>query len=1171
MERDFSAENQTKKENKIMKKKTVMRLLAVVLAVSLAATSGVPGTALTGIETVYANISATITDSAIGSAIKQDVTSIWFTSTTVALKDAKFAVSKTVTDPTKLDSSSDKVLATIEADDAGTTLTIKFSGLEAATTYNMFYDLGSGWVAYSDNATPKIKTTKKSIKDQQITLSQDTFTYNGSSQKPQVLLNGVDITSDSTNYDIKWSGNTTDVTSATNKTWVSVTAKDVDTCNYRVNDPDGTAETVTVYYTINPTDISTNGSYIKLDADSVAYSSGANVAPGYTLYDKAGTAIENTEGKTDKYTISYKNASQVSTDGTKATITLTGTGNYTGSLSASYTVTQAAASNFSGTVSAQATPTTLKVTVGGSVDTTGKYEYAISSVSAAESNFTKFQDSPEFTGLTAGTVYYVAARVKATKNVGASNIVVNSTQVKTSVADLSEAKVTITSLDGDVTKTSSIEFANKAIVAAVSVTLNGKTLSSSSDYEAVVYDQGTNTDGTPDNKNTDVGTVTVIVKGKGDYSGQATATFTIEPKPLVVTVTGAGTQNAMSYSGEARVGLTAAITSGDAEAYALNSNGTGITGLYAKLDTEKVGTANLIGIDESTFALATAGAAKNFKVTYIYDKAGDGSTKSTDITSLGTVTINKAENQQVSTGSTSSYTLAYGKETTLVVSNSVGADMEVTSVTNTAGIADYTKYFTIDLKNKTIKCIKPTEGSVTFTVTVDFTADAKKSDYFSAKADGSSASFTVTTERATPVISFTGATVTNKDNDSTRAITVLPTESESVVLAALGIKAQYATNDKAGNDATYADIATSKLTIAYFKEDGTTPLSGYPKAEDFSGSDTTIVAKISYAGDENIAATATAKTVKITLSGTAAELPASTTPTITAAETKFEDTTTVTIKAADGAAIYYTTDGTVPTTASTKYTAAFTIDKTTTVKAIAVEDGKDASTVASATFTKIKNGVVTEDGISRLYDGDTLVKSNFATIGGKKYYADKNGIVLTKQFITVKGSKYYADKNGVIVTGGKKKTADGSYVYADKNGKLLVNAAKTVSGSVYVADKNGKLVKEGFATVKNGNTYYLKGYKAVKNKIFAYSDGKSYIANAKGVILKGNKKVTFNKKTYYVGKKGAIAKNTTKKISGKTYVFDKKGVLVTNKKYTIGKKTYTVNKKGVVTKVTTKK
>ena len=68
-------------------------------------------------------------------------------------------------------------------------------------------------------------------------------------------------------------------------------------------------------------------------------------------------------------------------------------------------------------------------------------------------------------------------------------------------------------------------------------------------------------------------------------------------------------------------------------------------------------------------------------------------------------------------------------------------------------------------------------------------------------------------------------------------------------------------------------------------------------------------------------------------------------------DTPFEDTSTVTITAAAGATIYYTTNGTTPTTGSSVYSGQLTLTETTTVKAIAVVNG-ESSEVASKTFTK---------------------------------------------------------------------------------------------------------------------------------------------------------------------------------------------------------------------------
>ncbi|MBQ2075576.1 MAG: chitobiase/beta-hexosaminidase C-terminal domain-containing protein, partial [Muribaculaceae bacterium] len=80
--------------------------------------------------------------------------------------------------------------------------------------------------------------------------------------------------------------------------------------------------------------------------------------------------------------------------------------------------------------------------------------------------------------------------------------------------------------------------------------------------------------------------------------------------------------------------------------------------------------------------------------------------------------------------------------------------------------------------------------------------------------------------------------------------------------------------------------------------------------------------------------------------------PAVATPVI-AGETPFTESTEVTITCAtDGASIYYTTDGSEPTSQSTAYTAAFSITETTTVKAIAYDATGAASSVATKTFEK---------------------------------------------------------------------------------------------------------------------------------------------------------------------------------------------------------------------------
>ena len=75
-------------------------------------------------------------------------------------------------------------------------------------------------------------------------------------------------------------------------------------------------------------------------------------------------------------------------------------------------------------------------------------------------------------------------------------------------------------------------------------------------------------------------------------------------------------------------------------------------------------------------------------------------------------------------------------------------------------------------------------------------------------------------------------------------------------------------------------------------------------------------------------------------------------PTISG-NTTFSESTEVSIAAAAGAEIRYTTDGSTPTASSTLYSAAITLTETTSVKAIAIKDGQ-TSEVASKTFVKSK-------------------------------------------------------------------------------------------------------------------------------------------------------------------------------------------------------------------------
>jgi hypothetical protein len=112
------------------------------------------------------------------------------------------------------------------------------------------------------------------------------------------------------------------------------------------------------------------------------------------------------------------------------------------------------------------------------------------------------------------------------------------------------------------------------------------------------------------------------------------------------------------------------------------------------------------------------------------------------------------------------------------------------------------------------------------------------------------------------------------------------------------------------------------------------------------------------------------------------------TPTFSPAAGTYSSTQSVTISdTTAGATIYYTTDGSTPTTASTIFTAAISVPSSMTIKAIATASGSSTSAVGSATYTiQVSAATPTFSPAAGTYSSTQSVTISDTTAGATIYY-----------------------------------------------------------------------------------------------------------------------------------------------------------------------------------------
>lgn len=200
---------------------------------------------------------------------------------------------------------------------------------------------------------------------------------------------------------------------------------------------------------------------------------------------------------------------------------------------------------------------------------------------------------------------------------------------------------------------------------------------------------------------------------------------------------------------------------------------------------------------------------------------------------------------------------------------------------------------------------------------------------------------------------------------------------------------------------------------------------------------------------------------------------ASDVPTISGTD-KFSDRTEVTITTTPGAIIYYTTDGTVPTNESQKYNTPITLTETTTIKAIAVEDGHIMSDMVGMAFTKESSGGSSSDGgtsggSSSGSSSDSGSSSGSSSSGGSTDSGSETAPPQedNKDKTTTKTE---TREDGTVVTTTEIRAEDGSVqirteIRNEKTGmNIVVNVSKNAKGKITSA--TAEILDRGFGNVK---------------------------------------------------------------------------------------------------------
>ncbi len=312
-----------------------------------------------------------------------------------------------------------------------------------------------------------------------------------------------------------------------------------------------------------------------------------------------------------------------------------------------------------------------------------------------------------------------------------------------------------------------------------------------------------------------------------------------------------------------------------------------------------------------------------------------------------------------------------GAQTVTISDSTSGAKIYYTTngSTPTTSSTQYTGAITVS-SSETVKAIatatgysQSAVGSAAYTINLTAAATPTFSPAAGTYTGAQTATISDSTSGATIYYTTNGSTPTTSSTQYTGAITVSSSETVKAIATATGYSqsavgsAAYTINLTAAATPTFSPAAgtytgAQTVTISdstsgakiYYTTNGTTPTT----------SSTQYTGAITVSSSETVKAIATATGYSQSAVGSAAYTitPIAASPTFSPGTGSYSTAQTVTISdSTPGAKIYYTTDGSTPTTSSTQYTAAITVNSTETINAIATATGYSPSPIGSAAYT----------------------------------------------------------------------------------------------------------------------------------------------------------------------------------------------------------------------------